>query len=111
MIFLVHVVMLRIHSLINSGYFYDASSSPLPLGGAPDYRIDTMSELTRRSVTGSCEWRTCSRSLELDSNLHRPSGRKAPNLPLSHRAPLEYIEGLWEILALWSCCYTVNKTE
>src|SRR6218665_982211 len=37
------------------GYFYSTSSSPLLLRGAPDYSIDTVSELTRRSATGNCE--------------------------------------------------------
>ena len=35
--------------------FLGASSSPLLLRGAPDYSIDTVSELTRRSATGNCE--------------------------------------------------------
>jgi len=49
---------------IYSGYFYGASSpSPLLLKGAPDYSIDTVSDLTRRSTTGICGWRTCHRSL------------------------------------------------
>ena len=47
-----------VHSFIN---FYSASSSPLLLRSAPDYSIDTVSELTRRSATG--KWRTCPRSL------------------------------------------------
>src|SRR6218665_1561109 len=34
------------------GYFYSASSSPLLLRGIPDYSIDTVSELTRRSAAG-----------------------------------------------------------
>src|SRR6218665_2492363 len=42
---------------------YGASSSPLLLRGAPDYGIDTVSELTLRSATGNCEGRTCPRSL------------------------------------------------
>jgi len=33
-------------SIIYSGYFYSASSSPLQVRGAPDYSIDTVSELT-----------------------------------------------------------------
>src|SRR6218665_2454355 len=33
-----------IHSFIHSGHFYSASSSPLPLSGAPDYSTDTVSE-------------------------------------------------------------------
>jgi len=41
------------HSIIHSRYLYRASSSPLLLRGAPDYSIDTVSELTRRSATGS----------------------------------------------------------
>ena len=50
-------------SFIHSGYFYSASSGSLLLRGAPDYSIDTVSELTHRSATGNCEWRTCPRSL------------------------------------------------
>jgi len=45
----------HIHSFIDSGYFYRSSSSPLLLLGAPDYSIDTVSELTRRSATGKCK--------------------------------------------------------
>jgi len=50
---------LFINSFIHSGYFYNVSSGPLLLRGAPDYIIDTVSKLTR----------------------------KAPNLPLSHHVP------------------------
>ena len=32
------------------------------LRGVLDYSFDTVSELTRRSTTGNCEWRTCPRS-------------------------------------------------
>jgi len=46
---------------ISSGYFYIASL--LLLGGAPDYSIDTVSELICRNVTGNYKWRTCPRSL------------------------------------------------
>ena len=41
------------HSFVN--YYSEAL--------APDHSIDTVSELTRRSATGNCEWRTCPRSL------------------------------------------------
>ena len=51
------------HLFIHSGYFYSASSSPLLLRGAPDYSIDSVLELTRQSIIGNCEWRTCPRSL------------------------------------------------
>src|SRR6218665_3469372 len=49
--------LLVIHSFLHSGYFYSASSSPLPLllRGTPDYCTDTVSELTRRSATDNCE--------------------------------------------------------
>jgi len=50
------------------------------LRGAPDYKIDTVSELTRWSTTGNCEWRTCGWSGI------RTSVCKAPILPLSHHA-------------------------
>ena len=39
------------------------TSSPLLLRGAPDYSIYTVTELTRQSTNGNCEWRTCQRSL------------------------------------------------
>src|SRR6218665_1944586 len=48
---------------IHSGYLYSATSSQLLLRRAPDYNVDTKSELTRRRATGNCEWRTCPRSL------------------------------------------------
>src|SRR6218665_222247 len=44
-----------VHSLIHSGYLYSASSSPILLRGAPDYSIDTVSELIRRSARGNCQ--------------------------------------------------------
>src|SRR6218665_63911 len=80
-----HSFIRSIHSFIHSRYFYSASLSPLLLRGAPDYSIDTVSELTHRSVTGNTSeglaqgpytWR-----LEWDS------GRKATNLSLSHNDP------------------------
>jgi|SRR6218665_1590966 len=40
-------------SFIYSGYFNSTSSIPLLLRGAPNYSIDTVSELTHRSATGS----------------------------------------------------------
>ena len=33
------------HSFIQSGHFYSALSSPLPLRRAPDYSTDTVSEI------------------------------------------------------------------
>jgi len=50
-------------TFIYSGYFYSASSSLLLLRGAPNYSVDTVSELTGQSATSNCEWRTCPRSL------------------------------------------------
>jgi len=78
------------YSFIHSGYFYSASSSPLLLRGAPDYSIDTVLELTRWSATGIYELKDLPKApmWRLTWNLSlRPSGRKAPNLPLSHHAP------------------------
>ena len=83
------------HAHIHSSYFYSASSSPpLLLRGAPNYSIDTVLELTRQSamyrqlrvkdLPKVPTWR-----LEWDSNL-RPSGYKAPHLPLCHTAPCSY---------------------
>ena len=43
------------NSFIHSGYFYSASSSPLPFRGAPDYNIATVSDLTPRNATGNYE--------------------------------------------------------
>jgi len=34
------------YSFIHSGYFFSASSSPLLLGAAPNYSVDTVLELT-----------------------------------------------------------------
>ena len=38
---------------IYSGCFRSATSSPLLLRGAPDYNIDTVSELTRQDARGN----------------------------------------------------------
>ena len=55
------------HTFIHTFWlFYSISSSPLLLRGPPDYSIDTVSESTRQSATGNCEWRTCPRSLRGD---------------------------------------------
>src|SRR6218665_4039137 len=48
---LVLVLVLGGQILVNIPDFYSASSSPLPLIGATDYSIDTVSDLTRRSAT------------------------------------------------------------
>ena len=37
------------------GYFYSASSSPIILRGSPEYSIDTLPGLTRRSAIANCE--------------------------------------------------------
>src|SRR6218665_3329300 len=76
----------KLCSFIHSGYSYSAFSSLLLLRGAPDCSIDNHirdSESTCRSATGNYNlpkvpmwW------LDWDSNL-RPSGRKAPKLPVS----------------------------
>ena len=76
---------------IHSEYFYSASSSPLLLRGDL-YSIGTMSELTRRSATcRQLRVKYLPRvpavyvvAIEWDLN-PRPSGVKAPNLPLSHQ--------------------------
>jgi len=34
----------------------------MQFGSAPDYSIDTLSKLTRRSATGNPKWGTCPRS-------------------------------------------------
>ena len=41
-----HAYIVYFYLFIYSGYFYGTSSSPLLFRGAPDYSIDTMSELT-----------------------------------------------------------------
>src|SRR6218665_1063702 len=80
------------NEFIHSGYFYIASLSPLLLRGAPDYSIETLilcrsshakryRQLRVKDLSKVPTWR-----LEWDSNL-RPSGRKAPNLPMNHHTP------------------------
>jgi len=83
--------------IINSSSFIlslilDISIAPLQVHyyseAAPDYSIDTVLELTHRSITGNYKtvkdlpkvpmWR-----LEWNSNV-RPSEHRAPNLPLSN---------------------------
>ena len=85
-------------SFIHSGYFYSASSSPLLLGGAPDYSTDTVSELACwRATVGKCERRTCPRSLRGSWSGIRtcdPLGTRHHSLPLSHQAPHVYVESM-----------------
>ena len=80
---------------VHSGYFYSASSSPLPLRGAPNTgRKLCRIRVSRRSATGNCEWKTCPRSLR-----GARSGRKVTNLPMSHHGPQSSyaIIGFWPI--------------
>ena len=105
--------MLGWYSLIHFGDLCSASSNPLLFIGAPDYSINTVSELIRQSDTGNCEWRTCSFPkvptwrLEWLSNLW-PSGRKAPNLPLNH--VLNHAPRMlrFYIMSMGGCCYRVQ---
>src|SRR6218665_1563864 len=73
----------NIHSFWN---FCCAFSSPLLLGGTPDYRIDIVSELTCRSSTVKDFLKVPTWRPKWASNV-QPSGRRALNLPLSHQAP------------------------
>ena len=50
-LFVIVCICHQAHSFTRSGYFYSASSSPLLLRGAPNYSIDTVSELTCLSAT------------------------------------------------------------
>src|SRR5688572_28951022 len=77
-----------IHSLIHFRYLYSASSRFL-LRGAPDYSADTESEFhaeAHEQLRVKDLPRVPTRGLEVDSN-PQPSGCKAPNIPLHHRAP------------------------
>jgi len=47
-----------VNTFIHSGYFYTTFSNPLLLRDMPNYSIDSVSELTRWSATGNCEWRS-----------------------------------------------------
>src|SRR6218665_2852473 len=70
------VQCMTVHSFIHSDHFYNAPSSPLPLRGAPDYSMDTVSEfhaeahrqLQVKDLPKVPRWR-----LERESN-PRPSG-------------------------------------
>ena len=78
-----------IHSISHSGYFYSASSSPLPLRGA----FNT-AHILCRSITPKSHRQLLVRDLpkvptwrlEGGSN-PRPFGQKAPNLPMRHQTP------------------------
>ena len=64
------------------------------LRGAPDYSADTESEFhaeAHEQLRVKDLPRVPTRRLEVDSN-PQPSGCKAPNIPLHHRAP-QYIRG------------------
>src|SRR5688572_13440752 len=63
------------------------------LGGAPDYRADTESEFhaeAHEQLRVMDLPRVPTRRLEVDSN-PQPSGCKALNIPLHHRAPQKVI--------------------
>jgi len=69
------------YSFIHSGYFYSR--------GAPNYSVDTVSELMPkhyRQLRVKDLPRVPTWWVDWDSNL-QPSGCKAPKLPLSHHAP------------------------
>src|ERR687897_366278 len=69
-------------------YFYSASSSPLLLRSAPDYSNDTAcvgvnTPKRHRQLRVKDLPKVPRQRLEWDSN-PRPSGHKAPNVPLRH---------------------------
>jgi len=74
-------IVLDFHSIIHSGYFYSASSSPLLLRGAPDTaRIlcRNFTQLWVKDLPKVPTWR-----LERESN-PRPLGRKVSTQPMHH---------------------------
>src|SRR6218665_3426396 len=83
-----------IHSFVHS-FIQAISISPLPINyysEALPTQHGYCSGISRRSVTGNCERRTCkgpyTRRLVRESNLHvRPCGRKASALPMRHPLP------------------------
>src|SRR6218665_1828398 len=92
-------------SFIHSAYFYSASSSPLPLRGAPNtartlcqsFTPKRHRQLRVKNLSKVPTWQ-----LERDSN-QRPFGRKASNLPMSHHAPhLLDISCTYSVLILYS---------
>src|SRR6218665_95609 len=90
--------------VIKSEDFCSASSSPLLYSEAYT-AIHTVTELTRRSVAGKNLPKVPTWWLKWDSNV-RPSGHKAPDLPLSHRAPQLSNRGHFELsLSLVYCLY------
>src|SRR5678816_1640411 len=67
----------------------NSASSRFLLRGAPDYSADTESEFhaeAHEQLRVKDLPRVPTRRLEVDSN-PQPSGCKAPNIPLHHRAP------------------------
>src|ERR1043165_2829044 len=79
---------LSIHSSIPFKILYSAPSRFL-LRGAPDYSADTESEFhieAHEQLRVKDLPRVPTRRFEVDSN-PQPSGCKAPNIPLHHRAP------------------------
>ena len=75
--------------LIDTGYFYSASSSPLLLRGTPDIACILCRSFTpkrHRQLWAKDLPKVPTWWLERDSN-PRPFGRKATNLPMSHHAP------------------------
>ena len=92
-------------------HFYSASPSMSLSEALPTTAIDTVAQFTRRSATGNCKWRICSRYLrgdhQADSN-PRHSGRKASTLPMRHHAP-RALSWLVSIL-VFSCRHCYSST-
>src|SRR6218665_1506183 len=59
------ILTLFIHSFINSGNFYSASSSPHLLRGAPDYITRILYRSFKPKRTGNCRLRTCPMSVHV----------------------------------------------
>ena len=76
-------------SFIHSGHFYSAPSSPLLLGGTPDYTTDTVSEFhaeTHRQLQVKDLPKVPTWQLERESN-PRPSRWKSSSQPRHHHIP------------------------
>src|ERR1043165_9130664 len=84
---------------------YSAPSRFL-LRGAPDYSADTESEFhaeAHEQLRVKDLPRVPTRRLEVDSN-PQPSGCKAPNIQLHHRAPLH-----WESILMTPFCCAISR--
>src|SRR6218665_581244 len=82
-----------IQSFVLSGYYYNASSSPLLLRGAPDCSIDTVSELIREALQATASEGLAKSPYVAARVGFEPSTLRTKDAELTTEPPLSPIHG------------------